>query len=109
MWMTVLKAVQIYFFYWGGEGPFEELVVNLVLKGSYLNHHLFNLIQECSNLSAGEWTVSLVHIYRKVNRLANGMTVLGHEMKLGFRSFDVTPPSVLSLFDDNCMELALLG
>ncbi|KAL5736394.1 hypothetical protein ACOSQ2_031182 [Xanthoceras sorbifolium] len=89
MWMTVLEAVQIYFFYWGGEGPFEEL--------------------ECSNLSAGEWTVSLVHIYRKANRLANGMTVLGHEMKLGFRSFDVTPPSVLSLFDDNCMELALLG
>ncbi|KAL5777377.1 hypothetical protein ACOSP7_010303 [Xanthoceras sorbifolium] len=47
------------------------------------------------------WIVSLSHIYREANRVADGLAALGHTGNLGAVILKNPPPCILSLLTDD--------
>ena len=54
-----------------------------------------------------DWNCTTKHVYRKGNRLADGLTRMGHSMQMASLFLDVPPPEIAGILDDNYRSLGL--
>ncbi|KAK2661945.1 hypothetical protein Ddye_000519 [Dipteronia dyeriana] len=65
----------------------DYIAVYLLTKKTLLNHPLFSIIQACKALIVDEWSCHILHIHRECNKVADGLTDLGHSLKIGITIF----------------------
>ncbi|KAL5865655.1 hypothetical protein ACOSQ3_003169 [Xanthoceras sorbifolium] len=60
-------------------------IVYILNKEISLNHHLFNIVNNCKMLVRGGWCCTIGHVYRENNKVVNSLTSLGHYLGVGIR------------------------
>ena len=72
-----------------------------------LNHPLFNIITACKFLVEKDWSCSVHHVYREGNRAADALAKYGQSLKLGLTVFEVPPPHILPILEDDRLGVAV--
>lgn len=75
----------------------SQLVVGFLKTGVSEKHPLSFLVRLCHGFLSRDWTVRISNVYRKANRLADGLANYAFSLPIGFHFFDVVLNVVDSL------------
>ncbi|KAG7578377.1 Ribonuclease H domain [Arabidopsis thaliana x Arabidopsis arenosa] len=79
----------------------SEIVVGFLKTGIDDSHPLSFLVRLCYGFLSRDWIVSVSHVYREANRLADGLANYAFSLPLGFHLLESKPDVVDSIvFDD---------
>ena len=79
----------------------SKMAVGFLTTGIKDIHPLSFLVRLCHGFLTRDWLVRIVHVYRKANRLADGLANLAFSLPFGFHRLDVVPRGFVSLIREN--------
>ena len=81
----------------------SELVVGFLKTGINDSHPLSFLVRLCHDFIAKDWIARVGHVYREVNRLADGLVNHAFSLPLGFHHLFSIPVDLVSIVSDDAL------
>ncbi|XP_062021310.1 uncharacterized protein LOC133737845 [Rosa rugosa] len=82
------------------------VAVKLVLSPIAHLHPLYSIVANCQELLSRVWNVSLKHVYRECNSVADLLANIGHGYEPGCRFFSSPPIDVVPLLEADLLGLS---
>ncbi|PRQ16167.1 putative ribonuclease H-like domain-containing protein [Rosa chinensis] len=82
------------------------VAVKLVLSPIAHLHPLYSIVASCQELLSRDWNVSLIHVYRECNSVADLLANIGHGFEPGCRFFSSPPTDVVPLLEADLLGLS---
>ena len=79
----------------------SKVVVEFLTTGIGDTHPLSFLVRLCHGFISRDWLVCIVHVYRKANRLADGLANLAFSFPFGFHRLDNAPIEVADVLQED--------
>ncbi|KAK2656586.1 hypothetical protein Ddye_009638 [Dipteronia dyeriana] len=83
--------------------------IQLLTKDINSNHRLLNLVQNYKRMIVDDWICEVVHVYREVNMVADGLAWLGHGMAIGLIVLGDPPLEIKSILKVDANAKLILG